>query len=89
MPSDTEMAEGRENLRKHDNSVDFIISHCAASSAVALLSQGMFKPDALTDCFEEIWQSVKYKKWFFGHYYDNRNINAEGVLLWEQIIRIA
>ena len=43
----------------------------------------------LTDYLEEIRQTVKFKKWFFGHYHDNRNVNAEEILLWEQIIRIS
>lgn len=51
--------------------------------------EGLYKPDILTDYFEEIHQYVKFKKWFFGHYHDNRNVNAEEILLWEQIIRIA
>ncbi len=29
------------------------------------------------------------KNWFFGHYHDNRNVNAEEILLYEQIIRIS
>ena len=37
---------------------------------------------------EEIRQKVKFKKWFFGHYHDNRNVNAEEILLYEQMIRI-
>ena len=37
---------------------------------------------------EEIRQRCKFKKWFFGHYHDNRNVNAEEILIWEQIIRI-
>ena len=89
LPSEEEMKEGRENLQKHGNKVDFIISHCASSSTEALLGGGLFKPDQLTDYFEEIKQTVEYKKWFFGHYHDNRNVNAKEILLWEQIIRIA
>lgn len=38
---------------------------------------------------EEVRQNVKYQKWFFGHYHDNRNVSAEEILLWEQMIRIA
>ena len=45
--------------------------------------------DYLNDYLEEIRQKCTFKKWFFGHYHDNRNVNAEEVLLWEQIIRIA
>lgn len=88
LPSEAEMEEGRRNLLKYGNQVDFIVSHCAASSTAALLSQGMYERDLLTDYLEEIHQTVKFQKWFFGHYHDNRNVSAEEILLWEQIIRI-
>lgn len=89
LPSAEEMQEGRENLLKYDNTVDFIISHCCCSSTQALLSHGTYKPDILTDYLEEIRQTVKFRKWFFGHYHDNRNVNTQELLLWEQIIRIS
>ena len=89
LPSPEEMEEGRNNLQKQNNEVDFIVTHCASSSTAALLSHGMYKPDMLTDYLEEIRQTVRFKKWFFGHYHDNRNVNAEEILLWEQIIRIS
>ncbi len=88
LPTEKEMEEGRRNLLKYNNEVDFIVTHCCASSTQALLSHGMYKPDVLTDYLEEIRRTVKFKKWFFGHYHDNRNVNAEEILLWEQIIRI-
>lgn len=89
MPSEEEMEEGRKNLAKHNNTVDFIISHCCASSTAALLSGGEFMPDMLTTYFEEIRQTTKFKKWFFGHYHGNRNVSTEEILLYEQIIRIS
>lgn len=88
MPSAEEGEEGRLNLQKHNNEVDFIVTHCASSSTATLLSHGMYKQDMLTDYLEGLRQKVKFKKWFFGHYHDNRNVNAEEILLWEQIIRI-
>lgn len=89
MPSEEEMEEGRRNLQNSNNEVDFIVTHCASSSTAALLSHGLYKPDLLTDYLEEIRRNVKFKKWFFGHYHDNRNVNTEEILLWEQIIRIS
>lgn len=89
LPSVEELEEGRKNLEAHKNTVDFIVSHCCASSTLALFSQGMYKPDILTTYFEEIRQKVRFKKWFFGHYHDNRNVSAEEILLYEQIIRIS
>ena len=89
LPSEEEMEEGRRNLATHNNAVDFIVTHCCSSSTQALLSGGLYKPDMLTKYLEEIKQRTKYKKWFFGHYHDNRNMNAEEILMYEQIIRIA
>ena len=89
LPSDTEMEEGLQNLNLHKNKVDFIVSHCCSSSTQALLGGGMFKPDVLTQYLEQIRQTVTYKKWFFGHYHDNKNVNMEEILLYEQIVRIS
>ena len=89
LPTEEEMEEGRRNLAEHDNTVDFIVTHCCSSSTQALLGGGLYKSDMLTKYLEEIRQTVKFKKWFFGHYHDNKNVNAEEILLYEQIIRIA
>lgn len=88
LPSEEEKEEGRRNLAANDNKVDFIVSHCCASSTLATFGHGLFKPDSLNAYFEEIHQKVCFKKWFFGHYHDNRNVNAEEIMLYEQIIRI-
>lgn len=83
------MEEDRRNLRTHGNRVDFVVSHCCASSTQTLLGGSLFKPDILTDYFEELRQKVQFCNWFFGHYHDNRNVNDKKKLLYEQIIRMA
>ena len=89
MPTAEEMKEGRRNLKEHRNCVDFIVTHCCSSGTQACLGGGMFTPDELTKYFQELRETVQFKKWFFGHYHDNKNVNAEEILLYEQIIRIA
>ena len=89
LPSENEMEEGLKNLSVHANKVDFIVSHCCSSSTQALLGGGLFTPDVLTNYLEQIRQTTKFKKWFFGHYHDNKNVNAEEILLYEQVIRIS
>jgi DNA repair exonuclease SbcCD nuclease subunit len=83
------MEEGRRNLAIHNQTVDYIVTHCCSSSTQILLGGRMYKPDILTTYLEEIKQNTRFKKWFFGHYHDNRNVNAEEILLYEQIIRIS
>ena len=89
MPTAEEMEEGRRNLKGHGNCVDFIVTHCCSSGTQACLGGGMFTPDELTKYFQELRETIRFKKWFFGHYHDNKNVNAEEILLYEQIIRIA
>lgn len=88
LPTVVEMQEGRANLQANGNKVDFIVTHCCAASTQALIGGGMFQQDYLNHYLEEIHREVQFKKWFFGHYHDNRNVNAEEILLYEQIVRI-
>ena len=52
------------------------------------MSGGLFKPDIETAYFEEIREKTDFKKWFFGHYHDNRNIFDKEILIYEELIRI-
>lgn len=88
LPSEQEMKEGRRNLQRHGYKVDFIVSHCCASSVQALLGRGFYDRDYLNDYFEEIRQETDFKKWLFGHYHGNRNVSPKDILIYEQIIRI-
>lgn len=89
LPSEEEMKEGLENLAKHKGEVDFIVTHCCATSTERIISDGEFESDYLNDYLEEIRQIIKFKKWFFGHYHDNREVTDKEILIYEQIIRIA
>lgn len=89
LPSQQEMDEGILNLSIHGNKVDFIVTHCCASSTLARFSHGIYKPDYLHRYLEKIKQKCTYKKWFFGHYHMNMNVTDKDRLLWEQIIRIS
>lgn len=88
MPNLEELQEGKDNLNQHNWKVDFIVTHCTASSTQATISFGRFDTDLLTDYFEEIRQNCEYEKWFFGHYHESRNVTANDILIYDKIIRI-
>lgn len=88
LPSEDEMTEGRKNLENINNKVDFIVTHCGATSSMALYSHGEYKPDILTNYLEEIRQKIDFGRWFMGHYHTNYAINDKEIILYEQIVRI-
>ena len=89
LPSKEEMEEGKMNLEKNNNEVDFIVTHCCAASTQILIDPYFTKIDYLAKYFEELRQTVKFKKWIFGHYHGNKNVTADEILIYEQIIRIS
>jgi len=88
LPNESEMQNGLNNLAKHNNEVDYVITHCAPQSIVSTFSQGLYKPDVLTKYLNDILENTKFSKWFYGHYHDNRQIMSDYIMLYEQIIRI-
>ena len=86
LPTEEEMLHGLDVLDTNNWKTDFVITHCAPSSTQALL--GFHGNDCLTRYLDEVHARLDYRKWFFGHYHDNRNMNAQDILLYEQIIRI-
>lgn len=88
MPSEEEMQNGIENLKKHDNKVDYIITHSPSASVIAMLGQGLYEQDRLTRYLEEIKQNTEYKLHMCGHMHIDRQVTDKDILLYEQIIRI-
>ncbi len=89
MPSESEKAEGLENLKNAGNSVDVILSHCAPTSIQDVISGGLFEHDNLTDFLETVRQRCSFKAWFFGHYHKNKMIGRKYVMLYEMIVPLS
>lgn len=86
LPTPEEMEHGIATLDKNNWKTDFVITHCAPSSTQTLL--GFYDDDVLTRYLDDIRAKLDYKKWFFGHYHNNINVNTQDILLYKQIIRI-
>lgn len=85
LPTNQEMENGIENLEKINYKVDYIISHCCPTSIQALINP-IYKRDILTDYLQQISEKCTLKKWYFGHYHDYRQVNAQFTLLYEDIL---
>ena len=88
LPTDEEMDNGYENLKRENNKVDYIITHSPPASVIALLGQGLYEQDKLTQYLENIRVHTEYKRHFMGHMHINRAVNDKDILLYEQIVRV-
>lgn len=88
LPSDEEMEFGLRALKDNGNKVDFVVSHCCPQHVASEFSHGFYEQDKLTEYFDTVSANTEFKKWFFGHYHDDKNISEKYILLYDQIIRV-
>ncbi len=87
LASKAEMEEGLRNLSLYDNSVDYIITHCCATSLQEeLAGKKQYKADRETDYLEYIEKNVNYNHWYFGHYHIDKDIDSKHTVLYYKII---
>lgn len=87
LPSDEELRQANDVLAQCNNQVDYIISHCAPS-----LIQGRLNPtyrtDRLTEYFEYVRETVKFKRWYFGHYHEDVDFDDGFSCLLDRVLSV-
>lgn len=82
MPVDAEYKEAIENLKLHDNKVDYIITHAAPEETMNLFYPNHADERPLNNFLEWIRETVSYKRWYFGHLHEDRDLLRAQTLLW-------
>ena len=87
MPSYAECAEALMNLEDHGNEVDYIVTHTAPLSVIRQFYDPLYEKP-LNQFLDTVKDTVKFKKWYFGHIHKDVEINEQFRLLYHDIIRI-
>lgn len=86
LPSPLELAEARANLAAHQNSVEYIVTHCASNRVQDLLNP-RYEKNLLTAFLDEL-EEINYQHWYFGHYHTDRAINETHTALFDRVIKL-
>lgn len=92
-PNWRELNYGLANLEKHNFKVDYILGHTTSNTGMRLLSQKCnfdfsLKNENLNDYFEEVCKLTQFKKFYFGHFHVDMELNERYHCLYHDIIRI-
>lgn len=86
------MDEGFENLAKHGNKVDFIITHSCDEKALWYpplrtrnFQMGVYPENQLLSNFEE---KVEYGHWYFGHYHMDGDLTDKKTALYQEFRKL-
>lgn len=97
LPTEEELQEGRNNLKKVNYQVDYVISHCGSNrvqnffvkySFEVIKKAVFFDQNLLTDFFDELEMTLSYEHWYCGHYHNYLQVDDRHTILAESIIPI-
>lgn len=88
LPTDEEFSFAKENLAKHNNKVDYIVTHDTSSRVLHKMYNncGGCNPNRLNDFFDWIENNIEYKHWFFGHHHINKDFDKKTTCLYYNIV---
>lgn len=89
LPSEEEMQEGIHNLEQVDYKVDYVITHCCSTQLqeqMNSLKGRKLQADVMTEYFSQLEEKLQYKKWFFGHYHLDMEVDEKHQLLYHAIM---
>lgn len=91
-PSEDDLREGIDNLKRFDNDVDYIITHSCDEKALWYpplrtreFKMGVYPENRMLSYFEDI---LTYRHWYFGHYHMDADLTDKKTVLYQKIVRL-
>jgi len=90
LPTDDELNFALENLKNNDNQVDYIITHEPPAMLMDYLdvSADVLQTNQLNTTFNQISNTVKYKRWFFGKCHKNKVISSHFQAVFGDVVKL-
>lgn len=88
-PNQQELLEGAENIDKHGNKVDVVISHEPAAKIkefLRLKNAERGKVTLLNTYLQELANSCEYSKWYFGSLHMDKHISGTQIAVFNQVL---
>lgn len=87
IPSPEERDAARAALDARGWQVDYVLTHCAARNVQRLLNP-TYENDELTCFLEDVERRLDYRRWFFGHYHEDRPVGERQTAIFEDVVEI-
>ena len=76
-----EEMEAWKNLQENNFEVDLVITHSAPNNILYRINP-TYSPDTVTNFLYEVYKTIKFEHWYFGHYHDDKDFGDDFSLLW-------
>lgn len=90
-PTSQELAEGADNLERHDGKVDYIITHeppATIKNFLKLKTELATRITGLNAYFDEMSKICEYKCWYFGSMHIDKHISTSHVAVFKKVLNV-
>lgn len=87
MPSNEEMERAIAALDENNWTVDYVLTHCAPRTIQTMIAD-WYENDPLVSFLERVRVDLNFKRWYFGHYHIDRQLNEQFVALYNKVVPI-
>lgn len=86
-PTKLEYKQGLEALEKYNGNIDYILTHTPPLTVIKeyMLSNEW---DEINSFMDEIVAKTDFKKWYFGHFHDNRVLDDRYEIIYKKMRRL-
>lgn len=85
-PEESELAEADERLAACGGEVDYIVSYEPPQSIAEFINVGASQADKVSAYLEKTKNGVKFTRWFFGKYHQNKFIPPRFAAVFDKVI---
>jgi len=88
IPSFAETSHGLDNLVKNNWEVDYILTHTCPQRIFDLLGEEFFykrENDPTRKFLDYVDENTRFKKWYFGHFHDEKLIEGKYRMMYDEI----
>ena len=86
LPNDDEYKNAQENLAKADYKVDYILTHTAPLNTICIMGyEPSIRELELNNFFQWISERVECKRWYFGHWHQDRTVLPKHTAVFRKI----
>nr|WP_290461262.1 hypothetical protein [Acutalibacter muris] len=64
---------------------DYVLTHCAPRSIQTMIAS-WYENDSLTSFLERVRIDLQFKRWYFGHYHIDKQLNEQFVALYNKVV---
>lgn len=93
LPDERNFQQAHERLDAADWQVDYVVTHTCASRMLATTlfpAPSCENPDTdrLTDFLDELEDRLSYKRWYYGHFHRDMDVDEKHVALYDSIVAL-